>query len=107
MKLLGFTETHVFTKKIVTLLTDDRLAELQIFLCENPDFGKLVKGSGGLRKVRWSDTGKGKSGGIRVIYYWAVSRDKIVFLDVYSKSEKDDLTEIELRTIRRIAESFK
>ena len=70
MNLFGFTETPEFTKKIVDLLSDDQLANLQIFLCENPDFGKIIKGSGGIRKVRWSAGGKGKSGGVRVLYYW-------------------------------------
>ncbi|MEQ1603628.1 MAG: type II toxin-antitoxin system RelE/ParE family toxin [Pyrinomonadaceae bacterium] len=75
-------------------------------MCGNPDFGKLIKGSGGLRKVRWRALGKGKSGGIRVIYYWIVHRDKIIFLDVYSKAEKDDLTVKETKDLRRIIEDL-
>ena len=102
MTLLGFSETTVFTKKIVELLTDEQLANLQILLCEHPDFGKLIKDSGGIRKVRWSAKRKGKSGGIRLLYYWIVSKDRILFLDVYAKNEKEELTKAELKVLRRI-----
>ena len=107
MNLFGFTETPEFTKKILNLLSDDQLASLQIFLCENPDFGKIIKGSGGIRKVRWSAGGKGKSGGVRVLYYWVVSRDKIIFLDMYAKNEKEILSQSEMKLLGKVVEEFK
>jgi hypothetical protein len=61
-------------------------------------------GSGGLRKVRWSAKGHGKRGGIRVIYYWFVSQDTILFLFAYPKSEKDDLTKEQLSQLRKVIE---
>jgi hypothetical protein len=62
-------ETSIFTKQIVGLLSDEDYRNLQRVLAINPLAGVLIKNSGGLRKLRWGITGKGKSGGIRVIYY--------------------------------------
>ncbi len=107
MNLFGFNETLEFTKKVVSLLSDEQLANLQIFLCENPDFGKIIKDSKGICKVRWSAAGKGKSGGVRVLYYWVVSREKIIFLDIYAKNEKEILSDSEMKLLRKIVEEFK
>ena len=68
----------------------------------NPELGKLVRGSGGLRKIRWGLPGKGKSGGARVIYYWAVKEDHIFMLLMYSKSEQEDLTPSQLKILKKI-----
>lgn len=107
MKWIGFVETSEFTRKIVLLLTDEQFGKLQILLCDNPEFGKLIRGSGGIRKIRWAAKGKGKSGGVRVLYYWAASREKILFLDVYAKNEKEDLSDIEIRLLRKRVGEFR
>ncbi len=88
-------------------MTDEQLGKLQILLCDNPEFGKLIKGSGGIRKIRWAAKGRGKSGGVRILYYWAASREKILFLDVYAKNEKESLSEIEIRLLRKIVTEFR
>lgn len=77
MKLV-FKETPVFTKLIKDLLSDDEYKELQIHLIENPESGDVIKGTGGLRKVRWAQKDTGKSGGIRVIYYWVTEESQIL-----------------------------
>jgi hypothetical protein len=69
-----------------------------------PDVGTIIVGSGGIRKFRWAAKGHGKSGGARVIYYWAVSVETILMLDVYSKDHKADLTEEEVKRLRKIVE---
>ena len=61
-------------------------------------------GSGGLRKVRWGKGGRGKRGGVRVIYYWAVSREQLLMLLIYPKSEWDDLTPAQFKVLRQIVE---
>jgi len=76
----------------------------QAHLVNRPDVGKIVPGSGGLRKLRWSAGGRGKRGGIRVIYYWFVSKDIILLLYAFPKSERDDLTTEQLRRLRKIIE---
>jgi len=83
-----FIETSVFTRLIANYLTNDEYAGLQSFLLQWPDAGVIIRGTGGVRKIRWRISGKGKSGGIRIIYYWHVSQDEIWLLTVYGKSER-------------------
>ena len=104
--LLDFTETKKFTKKVVKLLSDEIYARLQFDLCNDPQLGEIIQGSGGIRKLRWAIEGKGKRGGARVIYYWAVSDGKILMLEIYKKNEKADLSKDELVKLRKIVEEL-
>ena len=99
-----FIETKIFTKQILSLLDDDEYKKLQTHLLSAPDSGKFIKGSGGLRKIRWKLTSKGKQGGVRVIYYWFTAMDKIIMLLAYPKSERDDLTIKQQQLLRNIVE---
>ena len=92
-------ETPIFTDRVLALLSEERYRLFQAYLLNNPEAGKVIPGSGGLRKLRWTAKGHGKSGGIRVIYYWFVSRDTILLLFAYSKNEKDDLSMYEKETV--------
>ncbi len=102
---MKFLETSVFTKQIVGLLADEQYRALQAALMNRPELGVLVRGSGGLRKVRWSSTGKGKRGGIRVIYYWFSPNEIFLMLFAYPKSVQSDLTVDQIRVLRQIMES--
>src|SRR6266481_3188188 len=86
-----FVETPTFTKRVLQLMDDERYASLQVYLARRPDVGDLIRGSGGIRKIRWAGSGRGKRGGLRVIYFWWVSKDRMSMLMVYPKSEQDDL----------------
>ena len=97
-------ETAIFTRRIQALISDEQYRLLQLQLIAQPDVGKVIPQSGGLRKLRWSLSGQGKRGGIRVIYYWSASRDTILMLFVYAKNEQDDLTRQQLKTLRKIIE---
>ena len=97
-------ETPVFTRRVLKLLTDDDYRLLQHELVARPDVGNIIRGSGGLRKVRWAATGRGKRGGVRVIYYWAVDRKIILMLLIYGKNEQDDLTAEQLRVLKGLVE---
>lgn len=97
-------ETAVFTRRIQTLISDEQYRLLQLQLVAQPDVGKVIPQSGGLRKVRWSLSDRGKRGGVRVIYYWAASRDTLLMLFAYAKNEQDDLTRQQLKTLRKIIE---
>ena len=101
---MTFLETSVFTRCVQNLLTDDSYHRLQLLLIHRPDTGVVIPGSGGLRKMRWSPPGRGKRGGVRIIYYWAVKEQQILMLLMYSKNERDDLTSVQLRALRRIVE---
>ena len=67
-----FIETPIFTREIRTLMSDEDYYQLQQALVMRPEAGKIITGSHGLRKLRWSLPGIGKRGGLRVIYYWDV-----------------------------------
>lgn len=97
-------ETPIFTRLLQSLLDDDEYRELQQHLIEHPESGKLIKGAGGLRKVRWMAPGRGKQGGVRTIYYWAKTRDIILLLFIYPKSERENLTPAQLQLLRRVVE---
>lgn len=98
-RVMIFIETTLFTKLIPQYLSDDEYAGLQNYLLQYPDAGRIVRGSGGVRKVRWAAFGRGKSGGIRVIYYWKARNDEIWMLTVYGKNERDTIAPHILRSI--------
>ncbi|WP_330926042.1 transcriptional regulator [Candidatus Sororendozoicomonas aggregata] len=98
-----FIETSKFTKLLSGYLSDDEYRMLQWHLQEKPDSGDIVRGSGGVRKVRWAPEGKGKSGGVRIIYYWKKSDYEIWMLTIYSKSEQ---TTIPGHILKKIAEAI-
>jgi len=97
-------ETSVFTRRVRELLSDEEYRDLQIALVNRPNVGAVIVGSGGLRKLRWTVKGKGKRGGLRVIYYWATLQDQLLMLFIYRKSERDDLTRDQLKTLKKIVE---
>jgi mRNA-degrading endonuclease RelE of RelBE toxin-antitoxin system len=96
IKYFSFQETPDFTKRLLKLMEDDDYAEFQISLAANPSAGDLIPGGDGLRKVRWRGKGRGKRGGVRIIYYLIVKKDSILLLDIYSKNEKTDISKKEL-----------
>ncbi len=95
-------ETSVFSKQITRLISDEDYQQLQRVLVINPLAGALIKNSGGLRKLRWRSKGTGKSGGIRVIYYYVTADNQIFMLVAYEKSKKDDLTKKQLASLRKL-----
>lgn len=97
-------ETPVFTRSILSILSDEEYRLLQAQLVDKPDAGKIIQGSGGLRKLRWSAGGHGKRGGVRIIYYWIVARETILLIFAYAKNERDDLTSDQLRQLRDLVE---
>lgn len=86
-----FIETPYFTRFCEEHCTDDDLRGLQQLLIEQPDAGDLMRGTKGLRKLRWALPGRGKSGGARVIYYWRNAADQIYLVYAYSKNAQADL----------------
>lgn len=97
-----FVETSLFSKLLKSYLSDDEYRQLQNHLIAHPDAGDIIRGSGGVRKVRWAAGGKGKSGGVRVIYYWATADEQIFFLTLYGKGEKETLSSEDLRIVVRL-----
>lgn len=103
-----FIEVPMFTKKWKELgLTDDNLRELENILLDNPKAGDAIKGTGGLRKIRIPLDNTGKRGGGRVIYVDIELKETIYFINVYTKNEKDDLTEDEKKAFKAIVKFLK
>ena len=99
-------ETKVFTTLIQELMSDDEYQDLQEALVSRPDLGDIIRGSGGIRKVRWNLEGTGKSAGVRAIYYWVVNDDHIRMLYVYPKGKQANLTKAQVAKLKEIIEHW-
>ena len=98
-----FIETTVFTRQWQALgLTEDDLEELQRQIMENPQVGKVIQGTGGIRKMRFTLPGKGKRGGSRVCYVDFVLYETVYLMTAYGKGEKTDLTETEKQNLKAV-----
>lgn len=106
MQGMEFIETPTFTRLLADLLTDDEYGNLQNVLVANPERGDIVKGGGGIRKLRHALPGRGKSGGVRVIYYWVRDDGLIYMLLIYPKSKKDNLTDRETALLREFVKEL-
>ena len=105
---MHFVETPLFTKAIQDLIVDSDYRALQSVLMLRPEQGVLIKGSGGLRKIRWRFAGRGKRGGVRVIYYWHEGEGTFYMLLAYPKGVQDDLSPKQLKILSRaVREEFK
>ncbi|MBK1702742.1 type II toxin-antitoxin system RelE/ParE family toxin [Thiococcus pfennigii] len=89
--MLTVVETTSFTRLWPDYWTEDERGEFCAWIASNPVAGDVVPGTGGVRKVRWSRSGSGKQGGVRVIYYNRLANERIWLLLIYAKSARDDL----------------
>ncbi|MHB8966983.1 MAG: type II toxin-antitoxin system RelE/ParE family toxin [Thermoleophilia bacterium] len=105
---MRFVETSIFTEEVQNLLGEEEYRALQLALLFRPEQGAVIKGSGGLRKIRWGAKGKGKRGGCRIIYYLDKSQESIYMLFAYPKSERADLTTAQIKILGKLVkEEFK
>ena len=95
-----FVETKLFSKLVQEYLADDEYAELQRSLIARPDAGNVIPGSGGVRKLRWKATGRGKRGGLRVVYYLRSREGQIWMLTIYAKNETENISAGVLKKIK-------
>ena len=103
--MFSFIETKLFTRLVQDYLTDDQYRELQAFLMEQPDAGVVIRGSGGVRKLRWRASARGKRGGYRVIYFLSKEKGVIWMLTIYPKNVADNIPAKVLRKIRQEVEN--
>lgn len=98
-----FFETQLFSRLLSSYLGDAEFRQLLAALIRDPERGDLMPGTGGFRKLRWRDLrrGKGKRGGLRVIYYWLAADEQTWLFSIYDKDEGQDLTPQQCRSLRR------
>ena len=99
-----FIELPPFARYRSDYLDDESFRALQTFLMSNPEAGDVIEGTGGLRKLRQADIrrGKGKRGGLRVIYYWWNGQRQCWLFTLYGKDEMDDLSSKEKKALREM-----
>ena len=95
-----FIESGLFTKMVYDYLSESDYIAFQQFLLEHPEAGDLVRGSGGVRKVRWVRDGTGKSGGVRVCYYTRNAAGQILLLVIYAKSVRASIPAAVLKQLK-------
>lgn len=105
---MRFVETSIFTEEVQKLLGEEEYRALQLALLFRPGQGAVIKGSGGLRKIRWGARGKGKRGGCRIIYFFDKPQEMIYMLVAYPKSTQADLTQAQIKILGKLVkEEFK
>jgi hypothetical protein len=102
--MLIFVESPLFSDRVLDYLDDTEYAKLQVTLLDRTGAGVLIPKSGGIRKLRWAAKGKGKRGGLRVIYYWQKAEDEVWMLTLYAKNEEQN---IPVQTLKAILAEFK
>jgi hypothetical protein len=102
--MLTVIETPVFLRYAAKVWNDEEREDFITWLAEHPDAGDVIAATGGLRKVRWSRSGMGKRGGVRVIYIWRNALGELVLLTVYAKAENDTLSNAFLRNLAQLYE---
>jgi hypothetical protein len=98
--MISFVETKLFTRLVQQYLSDDEYSELQQALGANPEAGVIIPGSGGVRKLRWGVAGRGKRGGIRVIYFLRTRHGQIWMLTLYAKNVAENISAHVLKQIK-------
>lgn len=102
-----FIETTIFEKNRPNYIDEDSYQKLQLSLMETPKAGKVIQGTGGIRKTRWSAKGKGKRSGVRIIYYWLDNKKRFYLLTLYAKNEVTDLKPSEKQILKQFVEDWK
>ena len=103
-----FKSTTVFDKQWTELgLDDDDQYKLELEIMNDPSLGKTIRGTGGLRKIRFALEGKGKSGGIRVLYIDIIVMETVYFISAYAKSQQESLTDEEKKSLKAVVEQIK
>ena len=94
--------TSVYEKRVGKTLRPEEREPMELHGAANPEIHPIVSGTGGVRKARWGRRGKGKRAGVRVIYFYRSTADVVYFLDIYAKSEKEDLTPADKQELKEL-----
>ena len=98
--------TRTYERVIRKLLSEDARSDMEAAIVAAPDAAPVIPGTGGIRKLRWRGSGRGKRGGIRAIYFWQAGPEAVYMLTAYAKAERDDLTAADRKALSRLVESI-
>ncbi len=99
--------TSIYEKRVGKTLRAEERNALELHVADNPEIHPVVAGTGGVRKARWGRQGKGKRGGVRVIYFYRSTPTVVYFLDIYPKSAKEDLTPADKEQLKDLVNRLK
>ena len=99
--------TSGYEKRAAKILRTEERDAMELHVAENPEIHPVVAGTGGVRKARWGRQGKGKRGGVRVIYFYRSAADVVYFLDIYAKAVKEDLTPADKQQLKELVNRLK
>lgn len=94
--------TRTYERAIRKLLSEDARREMEAAIVARPEAAPVIRGTGGIRKLRWAGSGRGKRGGIRAIYFWHVGPEAIYMLTAYAKADRNDLTAADRKALARL-----
>ena len=106
-KLITVAETPLFVRQAEAVWDEDERLEFVSFIAASPEAGDVIPKTGGVRKVRWSRSGSGKRGGVRVVYFYHDAKRPLYLLTVYAKARKEDLSPVEKRSVRELTALLK
>ena len=98
--MFSFVETKLFTRLLREYLRDDEYSQLQQAILANPEVGSVIPGSGGVRKMRWGVSGRGKRGGLRIIYFLRTRHGQVWMLTLYAKNVAENISARVLKQIK-------
>ena len=99
--------TRAYERAVRKLMTDVARHEMEGSIAADPDGAPLIRGTGGIRKLRWAGSGRGKRGGIRTVYFWHVGPGIVYMLAAYAKADRDDLTAADRKALSRLVAAIK
>ena len=102
--MFTFVESSSFERVLPVYLDESEYVELQQYMMQNPEVGRVVPGSGGVRKLRWARAGMGKRGGLRIIHFLRYEPNEFWMLAIYAKSRRED---IPAHILKHLLEAFR
>jgi hypothetical protein len=105
-RLVTVVETRQFATRATKIWSEEELDAFTSYIAANPEAGDIVAGTGGVRKVRWSSQGRGKRGGVRIIYFFHSEASPLFLLDLYAKNQQSDLNAQDKKELKTFVETL-
>lgn len=99
--------TRTYERAIRKLLGEEARSEMEAAIVAAPDAAPVIRGTGGIRKLRWARSGRGKRGGIRAVYFYHAGPEAVYLLTAYAKADREDLTATDTRALSRLVAAIK